>query len=125
MPPLTIVPVYAALLALMYVALSAVVIRTRRSAGVALGFGGSETLQRRIRAHGNFAEYVPLTLLLLAMAEMGQAKPVSLHVLCVTLVAGRSLHAWGVSQANGRLRIAGMAATLTALSLTAFLLLVG
>ena len=125
MPLLTIVPVYAAALALMYVALSAVVIRTRRHAGVALGFGSDETLQRRIRMHGNFAEYVPLTLLLLALAELGGATPFSLHILGVTLVAGRLLHAWGVSQAAGHLRVAGMAATLTALSLTALLLLVG
>lgn len=121
---LTIVPIYAALLALMLMVLSVAVIRTRRDVGIGLGFSGSETLERRIRAHGNFVEYVPLTLLLLAMSELRGAAPATLHGLCLLLVAGRIIHAWGIWRASGGLRVAGMAATLTALGSAALRLLI-
>lgn len=60
MPAPTITMAYAGLLALMFVALSARVIVRRRSAHAALGDGDDNDLSRRIRAHGNFAEYAPL-----------------------------------------------------------------
>jgi uncharacterized membrane protein YecN with MAPEG domain len=114
---LHIVPYYAAILALIFIALSASVIKGRSRHAVILGSGAILDLERRIRVHANFAEYVPFTLLLLSMAEWrGQAAGV-LHMLCLCLLAGRLLHAWGVSQVveNLRFRMAGMVLTLTAL----------
>ena len=49
-----------------------------------------------MRVQANFADYVPLSLLLLAFAEL-QGRPVWLiHTLCAVLVVGRLVH--GVPQ---------------------------
>ena len=50
-------------------------------------------LARRIRAHANAAEYVPLALLLLLILELNQTQPMLLHVFGCVLIAGRILHA--------------------------------
>lgn len=89
---MTITPLYAGLLAIWFLVLSWRVVQ-QRGHGVSLGDGGDETLLRRIRGHGNFAEYVPLTLLMIAMLELGGAAPVwLLHLLGATLVVARLLH---------------------------------
>ena len=93
-----IVPVYAAVLALLFLVLSARVMRERGRAGVAIGAGGNITLERQIRVHGNFAEYVPLALILLGFLEMRGAAAWYLHLLCLALVVGRLAHAYGVAQ---------------------------
>nr|WP_265324035.1 MAPEG family protein [Aeromonas veronii] len=56
---MTILPVYAALLALLFVLLSIRTIRTRHSRKVALGHGDDPAMLRAMRVHANFAEYVP------------------------------------------------------------------
>lgn len=115
---MTVVPLYAALLALLFVLLSVRVIGARRSGGIALGVAGDAGLERRVRVQANFAEYVPLALLLLAMAELrGVSAAFLLHPLCLCLLLGRLAHAWGVSRTpeNYRYRVAGMAGTLTAI----------
>lgn len=114
---------YAGLLALGYVLLSVRVIRSRRRAKVPLGGGDHPPLERAMRAHGNFAEYVPLALILLMLAELGGAAAWLLHAAGLALLAGRIIHAYGVSQIEEdyRFRVAGMALTLTALGLAAVL----
>ena len=57
---LGIVPFYASLLAALYFFLSLRVIRMRRRERIALGDGENARLERAIRVHANFAEYVPL-----------------------------------------------------------------
>ena len=88
---------------------------------VNLGSGGIDDLERRIRAHGNFAEYVPLTLLLIMIDEMRGLLPLAVHGLCLCLLLGRLAHAWGVSRRENlaAFRVGGMAGTLTALALAA------
>ena len=95
---LAITPLYAAVLGLVFVVLSFRTIRGRRAAHVGLGDGGNVRLQRAIRAHANFAEYVPIALLLVAFAELGGAAGWRVHGLCAVLLAGRLIHAWGVSR---------------------------
>jgi len=123
----SVVPAYAAVLAVLYVFLSVAVIRQRRSRSVALGSGGLPEVERAIRAHGNFAEYVPFALLLLAFAELRGDPHWLLNLLCLLLLAGRLAHAWGVSQVEEdyRWRTVGMGLTFTVLLLTALLLLWG
>jgi uncharacterized protein len=120
-----IVPVYAAALAFIYISLSVRVVQARRNAKVAIGTKGNTHLERKIRVHANFAEYVPLALLLATFIEM-QGRPAwFIHLLCLALVAGRVAHAYGVSQEheNFRLRTAGMAATFGVLAVMALSLL--
>ena len=119
---------YAALLALLFVALSIRIIRLRRSLHIALGDSGNETLLRAISVHANFAEYVPLSLILLCLMEGQGAHPALLHGLGVILLTGRLSHAYGVSQAheNFRFRVVGMALTFTTLiTSSAYLLVAG
>lgn len=124
-PMLRIVPVYAALLALMFLVLSIRVIGVRRAERVSLGVGSSALLERRIRTHGNFAEYVPFALLLLAMAELRGTGPLWLHALCIVLVVARIAHAAALAPQPQitPLRVAGMAGTLIVLTSSAILIL--
>ncbi len=110
---------YAALLALIYVALSARVIRQRRAARVSLGSGGDAGLERVARVHANFAEYVPLALLLLLLTELSGLPRWLLHAAGAALVAARLAHVVGLSSPHGygRFRVGGTAATLTVLIL--------
>ncbi len=113
-----IVPVYAGSLGLVFVYLSIRVIRARRQEQVALGDGDNPRLRRAMRVHANFAEYVPLALILIAFAEL-QGQPVVLvHTLGIALLVGRLIHAFGVSQENEtyRYRTAGMWLTFIAIA---------
>jgi hypothetical protein len=124
---LSIVPIYAGLLALLFVWLSIRVIVSRRAGRIAIGIGEDRMLERRVRAHGNFTEYAPFALLLLALLE-GQAWPAWLVHLCgIALLCGRLAHAWGVSNPDEdfRFRVGGMAATLSVTIAAALLLCVG
>ncbi|MDA0702715.1 MAG: MAPEG family protein [Proteobacteria bacterium] len=111
MTPPTVTMLYASLLAALYLALALRVSLRRRAAGIDLGDGGDVELMRRIRAHGNFAEYVPFVLLLMAMAELGGAGHILLHVLGIALVAGRLCHAWGIGSSSTAARVIGMLLT--------------
>jgi uncharacterized membrane protein YecN with MAPEG domain len=121
----TIVPIYAAIFALMLIGLSLRVANTRREVQVALGDGGKRILQRRIRAQGNFTEYVPMALLLFLFIEWQGWSRWLVHALCLVLLAARSLHAYGVSQEpeDIRLRATGMATTAGVLVVASLLLL--
>lgn len=93
---------YAGLLGLLLLGLSAQVVRLRLRHRVGLGTGGVEALERAIRVHGNFCEYVPLSLVLLALlAAAGSVPAAVLHGLAGALVLGRILHAVGLSGSGG------------------------
>jgi uncharacterized membrane protein YecN with MAPEG domain len=121
-----IVPTYAAILILFFVFLSARVIRMRGSAKIALGHGGNPAMERLIRVHGNFAEYVPMALLLLAFMEMQSHSRYLIHILCIALVIARIVHAIGVTpvRENFQMRVAGMTGTFLVLGVAAIALLI-
>jgi uncharacterized protein len=125
--PLTLVhmPFYAALLALLYVGLSLRTIRMRRRLQVALGSGEHPDMLRAMRVHANFAEYAPLALILLLVLEAQGTAAWLVHALGVTLLAGRCLHAYGMSQPkeNFAFRVSGMVLTFTVLGTAAVLML--
>jgi len=112
---LTIVPIYAAVLALAYVVLAGRVIAVRRTARVSLGSGGDKDLEQRIRVHGNFAEYVPLALIVIAFVEAQGAPVWYVHALSLVLVAARAAHAYGLSTGTLRLRVLGVIGTFAVL----------
>lgn len=64
------------------------------------GDGNDMTLRRRVRAFGNFIEYVPTCLIMLALTEVGGASATFLWAMCIALVAGRILHALGMLYAD-------------------------
>jgi uncharacterized membrane protein YecN with MAPEG domain len=87
---------YAALFALLYVGLSAWVVAGRLSADVLHGDGGNADLEKRIRAQGNFGEYVPLALLLVGLLEAGGGGPTLVRGLLIVLLVARVLHPFGM-----------------------------
>jgi len=102
---LTITALYAGLAGLLYLLLSAHVIRQRIATHQSLGDGGDDTLNRRIRTHANFAEYAPMTLILIAAFEAQGAPAPLVHLAGIVLLVSRALHAYGMqsdSRAWGR-----------------------
>ena len=69
-----------------------------RRAGLKTAFGDAddETLRRRIRAHGNFVEYVPVGLIALGLVEWNDGPPLFVWGLGVALLLARLLHAYGM-----------------------------
>lgn len=112
-----ITALYAAALAPVFLALSLAVVRRRQMDRAAWGDDGSGPLMRIVRAHGNFAEYVPMVLLLLLLAELRGAPVPLLHVTGASLLIGRLVHAFGLVARPAALawRVTGMALTFTAL----------
>ena len=92
---------YAALLGLLLILLSDLVSRTRRKQRVSIGHGDDPLLERTMRAHGNFVEYVPFGLILLLLLEMSAAPNWALHVFGLMLLVGRALHAYGMISPDG------------------------
>lgn len=83
--------------------------------GIAIGDSQNLVLLRAVRAHANFAEYVPLALLLFAACEQRAASRFFLHALGISLLLGRLFHAYGVSKEEEvfAYRVSGMALTFT------------
>ena len=118
---------YAALVTILFVALSLAVIRLRRGRRVSMGDAGDRALQRRIRAQANCAEYAPIGLLLLALLELNGTAPILLHAVGLSLLAGRLLHGWGFGRDDMFMaaRVPGMLLTVGSIALAAILLLIG
>ncbi|NMP31319.1 glutathione S-transferase [Thalassotalea sp. M1531] len=95
---LAITGLYASLLAMLFVALSFNVIRFRLKHKVGIGSNGVKELDQAVRVHGNFSEYIPLALIVLAALELGGLEDTWLHAFGATLFAGRVLHAIGLSK---------------------------
>ena len=114
---IALTPLYAGLLALFFAVLRFCVIGMRQSARIGLGDGGNLLLTRLLRVHGNFAEYVPLVLILMLMLEIQERPNWQIHLVGASLIAGRILHAIGISQEpeNYKIRTAGMILTFSAL----------
>jgi len=120
---LNITGLYASILAFILVALSFHIIKLRLKLKVGLGDGGQKPLIKAIRIHGNFTEYMPLALILLASYELNGGDSVYLHIAGISLVIGRILHAMGLSRSMGTSlpRQLGMLSTFTVLVVLAIL----
>lgn len=116
---LVITPLYAAPIGLVFLALSLNVIRQRFAHRVSVGDGGEPALIKAMRAQSNCAEYAPLTLLLIAMAELQGAPGWWIHLLGAALLLGRLAHAYGFARRPQiiLLRKTGMYLTFSALLL--------
>jgi uncharacterized membrane protein YecN with MAPEG domain len=94
---LIVTSLIAATLTGIFIRLSFAVIGLRRKNKVGLGTGGHEDLERAIRAQGNFAEYVPFGLILLACLELNGAAWWLVATPGVTLIIGRLIHVLGIN----------------------------
>lgn len=93
---MTITPLYAGILAILFFVLSVRVVAMRVT-GISLGDGGNPAMLRRVRGHANFAEYVPFILLMMAFLELSHYSIYLLHGLGVALVISRVLHGYSLS----------------------------
>ena len=98
---LPVTSVAAGILGIAFFFLSYRVTVFRRRHRTGIGMGTEAALQRSVRVHGNFAEYVPFALLLMALAEGQGAAPWLVAALGSLLVLGRGLHAVGLTNSSG------------------------
>jgi uncharacterized membrane protein YecN with MAPEG domain len=111
---------YGALLGLFFTILTLRVLALRGITSLKwLAFNnfGAQALDRSVRAHGNFIEYVPMVLLMMYFAEAAELSPLRLHITGTTLLLGRVMHGicFGFLEFNMPLRFGGMVLTLLAL----------
>ena len=85
MAPIT--TLYAALLALLLIALAGLVVRGRIRHHIDLGTGAQGEIEPQVRAHANLAEYAPVFLVLQHAGA--------------SFLLGRVMHGAGLSQARG------------------------
>jgi uncharacterized protein len=135
MHDLPITTVTAALLAVIFIVLSIRVGAARGKSKASLGDGsgglipaGQEhtvPLLVACRSHANFAEYVPLALILLGLAEHNGAPRILLLVVATALVLARILHPIGMgSKVPNPYRAGGALLTILAIATCAVTLLV-
>jgi uncharacterized protein len=94
---LPVVSILAAVFILMLAALSLQVsMRRIHLGGIFFGDADDDTLRRRIRAHGNFIEYVPTALIVLGLVELAGASKLQVAVLAIAFFISRVLHAYGM-----------------------------
>ena len=114
MPTLSITLLFVGLFAMMQVPLTLMVGLRRAQTQVQFFDGGDTTLLRRMRAHGNFTENVPMVLLAMAAAEALGAPAWLLWAGGTSLLLGRVMHAAIlITQGWGLARGLGMILTLT------------
>ena len=107
----------AIILAVLFVKLAFAVIKKRQVHKVVLGTGQHPDLEAAVRAHGNFAEYVQLSLLLLVFAEMNRSPSWLVATSALALVAGRYIHAMAITGGDLNKRVLGMQLTFASLAL--------
>jgi uncharacterized membrane protein YecN with MAPEG domain len=114
---LLITTIIASALTIIFIRLSFAVIHLRRKNQVGLGSGGHEDLERAIRAQGNFSEYVPLGLILIACLELNGAPWWLVAAPGLSLIIGRLIHAKGINipPPDFRKRVLGMKFTFVTL----------
>lgn len=107
---------WSGLLILFLVILSVRVVLARRTHRVLLGDGGVSQVTVATRVFGNAAEYVPVGVGALALLAMLGLPVMAVHAVGGALLAGRLIHAVGLSDRKPTPgRIAGMALTYFAL----------
>jgi hypothetical protein len=119
---------YLAALALVYATLAMNVVRLRRMNRAAFGDAGNAALRSAIRAHAHFAEYVPITALMVMMLEMSGLPASRVHLLMAALVLSRLMHLLGMytgsaTQAFRIFRTGGMTLTITLVIVCAVMIL--
>ena len=119
-----VTPLFAALLAIFYIYLSVDVIKHRLGYNVSLGTGGHNELERSIRAHANFIEYVPISLILLWFLETITFNHRLTFILGCVLLLARIAHVIGIQ--GGKkvfiLRRIGVLGTFTVIVISAGML---
>lgn len=118
---LTITPIYVAAAVAMYSVIAFVVISNRIRRRISIGDAGQTDFARMVRGHGNFAEYAPITLPAIGVADLAGAPASILHACGILLLCGRGLHAYCFlfTPVGRRIRVTGMMLTFFSLWIAA------
>jgi uncharacterized membrane protein YecN with MAPEG domain len=116
---------YVALALVLVLVLSIRVVQRRWTARIGIGDGDDKELRKRIRAHGNAIEYLPIGLIALLLLDLDGTSPPLLHACGIALIVARVSHAIGLSRTGGTSpeRFFGITLTLLTLLVMAVLLL--
>lgn len=108
-----ITALYAALLVAVLVCLTTRIGLLRAKTGISILDGGSKQVAVEMRRHGNFAEHVPLLIVLMAIVEINGGNPLFLHVIGLVLVICRIAHPLGLhhDRVQAPLRLVGAVGT--------------
>ncbi|MBO3759183.1 MAPEG family protein [Ciceribacter sp. L1K23] len=96
----TVTPLYALPVAAIYLILWVRVSAMRSATHVSFGDGGNIDLLRRIRQHGNCAEWTTFVLILMILAEGIGSSSLWLHICGTLLLIGRAAHPFGMLADN-------------------------
>lgn len=109
---------FAGLFALLQLPITMAVGIRRSTTGIMFLHDGDDVLLRRIRAHANYTETVPITLIAMAAAEFGGAPDALLWSGGAFLLAGRTLHYYVIvfTAARGWPRALAMLLTFAAMT---------
>ena len=123
---LPITCITAGILGILFFIHSVRTIKGRTATGTNLGDGGNDLMIRRIRIHGNFAEYIPLLLLMMLVLELAEVPTYALVAMSASIILGRIFHFYGLysKETPGVARVLGMQLTLWPLMLASMYLLV-
>jgi len=118
--PLPVTLATACVLSLIYLALIARVSLARYRYRVSLGDAGNQDILCRVRTHANFAEYVPLILVLMGLVEVSGGQPLVLLAIGGLLAIFRIAHAIGMPmRAPNVFRMVGAGGTFVLLAVLA------
>lgn len=105
---LPVTSLFIGIFVLLQIPLTVMVGYMRAQTGIQFFDGGNQTLLRRMRAHGNYTETVPIVLIAMAASELTGAPAWLLWTGGVSLLVGRLMHAailvlkgWGLPRAIG------------------------
>jgi uncharacterized protein len=105
----------AGILIVMQMILMVAVARSRQENRQALSYGDHPSLLRAIRRHGNFAENSAIFIACFTLLELLGANRPGLEIACAVFVAGRLIHAIGLSFSKTVNIFRGLGAVSTAL----------
>lgn len=105
---LPITALFIGVFVVLQIPLTVMVAYRRARTGIQFFDGGDQILLRRMRAHGNYTETVPIVLLAMAASELTGAPAWLLWTGGLSLLVGRLMHAailvlkgWGLPRALG------------------------
>ena len=120
-----VTPLFAAILAIVYVCLSAGVIKKRLGKNISIGSAGDKDLEKVIRIHANFAEYVPISLILMWFIEIITYSSSLVYILGCVLLISRFAHIIGLNDSANKMmyRRVGMIGTFAVILISSIVLI--
>jgi uncharacterized membrane protein YecN with MAPEG domain len=98
--------------AILHIWLAVRVSRVRAAHKVSIGDGGNEALVRRMRAHANYGENMPIVLIMIGLIELAGGDARILWAAGILFMLSRIAHGFGMDQPYpSRLRMIGMIGT--------------